>query len=246
LKEEGHHRPFWRQPINTEENKMPYDVRNNTFTGAMRDILETFASLNEQYEKECEDAAHWYTENTSTALLSVAAWQCGYPALCETQSSKRVYGRRGRPPSSNGRVDLFLYDADGTGLWVEAKKPQGSMDVSEDSDYQATTARLSRFFWDAYSSAKQNRVEAQEYEGKLVSLLFCSFSLRKEYYEGQNASERRRAQADTVNAVIKEVVNKDGGASVFASYFNTGDTDLIDEYDNRAFGFAVLGHFEDA
>lgn len=225
---------------------MPYDLRNNTFTGAMYDILETFASLNEQYEEKCKDAAHWYTENTSTALLSVAAWQCGYPALCETQSSKRVYGRRGRPPFSNGLVDLFRYDADETGLWVEAKKPQGSMDVSEQSDYPATNARLSRFFWGAYSSAEQNRVEAQEYEGKLVSLLFCSFSLKAEYYEGPNARERRQARADSVNAAIKEVVDKDEGASVFASYFNTFDTDLIDEYDSRAFGFAVLGHFEDA
>jgi hypothetical protein len=225
---------------------MPYDIRNNTFTGAMHDILETFASLNEQYEEKCEDAAHWYIENTSTALLSVAAWQCGYPALCETPSSKRIDGGRVRPPSSNGWVDLFLYDADGTGLWVEAKKPPGSMDVSEQSDYPATRARLSRFFWGAYSSAEQNRIEAQEYEGKLVSLLFCSFSLRKEYYEGPNARERRQARADSVNAVIKEVVDEDGGASVFASYFNTGDTDLIDEYDKRAFGFAVLGYFEDA
>lgn len=225
---------------------MAYDLRNNTFTGAMHEILEKFASLNEQYEEKCEDAAHWYTENTSTALLSVAAWQCGHPALCETQSSKRIYGGLGRPPSSNGRVDLFFYDDDGTGLWIEAKKPQGSMDVSEETDYPATRARLSRFFWEAYSSAKQNRVEAQEYQGKLVSLLFCSFSLRGAYYEGQNASERRRAQADTVNAVIKEVVEEDSGASVFASYFNTGDTNLINDCGNRAFGFAVLGYFEDA
>lgn len=225
---------------------MPYDVRNNTFTGAMHCILETFASLNERYEEKCGDAAHWYTENTSTALLSAAAWQCGYPALCETQSSKRIYGGRGRPPPSNGRVDLFLYDADGTGLWVEAKKPQGSMDVSEHSDYPATKARILRFFWGAYSSAEQNRVEAQEYEGKLVSLLFCSFSLQAEYYEGSNARERRQTRADKVTAVIKEVLDEDDGASVFASYFNTGDTGLIDEYDNRAFGFAVLGHFEHA
>jgi hypothetical protein len=225
---------------------MPYDLRENTFTGAMYDILETFASLNELYEEKCEDAAHWYTENTSTALLSVAAWQCGYPALCETQSSKRVYGRRGRPPSSNGRVDLFFYDADGTGMWLEAKKPQGSMDVSEHSDYPATKARISRFFWGAYSAAEQNRIEAREYEGKLVSLLFCSFSLKGEYYEGPNARERRQARADSVKAVINEVMNGDCGASVFASYFNMGDTRLIDEYGNRAFGFAILGHFEDA
>ena len=225
---------------------MAYDVSDNTFIGVMHEILDKFAALNEQYEEMCEDAAHWYTENTSTALLSVAAWQCGHPALCETQSYKRIYGGPGRPPSSKGRVDLFLYDDDGTGLWIEAKKPLGSMDVSEESDYPATKARLLRFFWDAYNSAKQNRVEAQEYHGKLVSLLFCSFSLRGNYYEGQNASERRRLQANTVNAVIKEVVAEDGGASVFASFFNTGDTSLINEYGNRAFGFAVLGHFEDA
>ena len=212
----------------------------------MHDIIETFASLNQQYEEKCKDAAHWYTENTSTALLSVAAWQCGYPALCETQSSKRIYAGQGRPPFSNGRVDLFFYDADGTGLWIEAKKPQGSMDVSEQSDYPAAEARLSRFFWDAYSSAKQNRVEAQEYDGKLVSLLFCSFSLQREYYEGLNARERRQSRADTVNNVIKKVEEEDGGASFFASYFNTGDTSLFDEYGNRAFGFAILGYFEDA
>lgn len=225
---------------------MPYDIRENTFTGAMQDIIEEFASLNEIYEKECEDAAHWYTENTSTALLSVAAWRCGHPALCETPSLKHVYGRRGRPPSSNGRVDLFFYDKDETGFWIEAKKPPGSMDVSEPSDYPASRARLSRFFWKAYGSAEQNRVEAHHYEGKLVSLLFCSFSLRKEYYEGPNERERRKARAEAVIADLRETVRADDGASVFASYFDTSETNITDKDDKRAFGFAVLGYFEDA
>lgn len=226
---------------------MPYDITKNTFDSPMQDIIEKYASLNQEYENKCEDAAHWYTEGTCTALFSVAAWQCGYPAICETSSIKQVLnGRPGRPAHSNGRVDLFFYDCDGSGLWIEAKKVPGSMDVSEQSDYPASKARLERWFGISYDSAAKNRREAHEYEGKIGCLVFCSFSLRREYYADANCQQRRAERAKHVNEVLQRVVDEDEGECSFASFFDTSETEIVDEFEYRAFGFAVLGFFEDA
>ena len=225
---------------------MPYSVRENTFDGALKTIIDQFAKLNEEYESSAEDAAHWYTEGTSTALLSAAAWKSGYPALCETGSIKsKLTGKRGRPQISKGRVDLFLH-LDKTPYWIEAKKVHDSMDASEVSEYLVSKKRLSRWFWFSYESALKNRKTAEQYDGMIGCMVFCSFILNSEYYAGANDYQRRKARAEYINDILNDVVNEDGSASYFASFFNTSDDVISDEFDNRAFGFAVLGYFESA
>lgn len=224
---------------------MPYNIRKNTFDGALEKIINKFANLNEEYETYAEDAAHWYYEGTSTSLLSVAAWQCGHPSLCETSSVKRVYtGGRGRPRNSYGRVDLFLYDENDFEVWIEAKKASSSLDASFDSPYPLSDYVLRRWMNRAWTSSEQNRAAAQENQGILCSLLLLSFRLNDGYFSEDGSDGPRHERIKSINATLETFAN-DNECAV-ASFFNSAHVEIEDGYGFRPIGFAVIGHLEDA
>ena len=224
---------------------MPYNLRKNTFDGALKKIINKFAKLNEEYETYAEDAAHWYNEATSTSLLSVAAWQCGHPALCETSSVKRVYtGGRGRPRNSYGRVDLFLYEENDAELWVEAKKASSSFDASSDSVYPPSSSILTRWMNRAWASSEQNRAAARENQGVLCSLLFLSFRLNDAYYAEDGSDGPRLERISSINATLETFAQEN--ECVFASFFSSARVEIEDGYGFRPIGFAVIGYVEDA
>ncbi len=224
---------------------MPYNMRKNTFDGALKKVIDKFAKLNEEYETYAEDAAHWYNEGTSTSLLSVAAWQCGRPALCETGSVKRVYtGGRGRPRNSNGRGDLFLYDENDVELWVEAKKTSSSFDASSNSVYPLSVSVLTLWMDRAWASSEQNRAAAKENNGALCSLLFLSFRLNKSYYEANESEESRRERMNAINSTIDAFARENDCVS--ASFFDSTHVEIEDGYGFRPVGFAIIGYVEDA
>lgn len=225
---------------------MSYDIRHNGFEGYWQEIINKYAELASQVEDRFEDAAHWYGEQANTSLLSTAAWMCGFPNLCEMSELKRVYtGRRGAPRYSYGRIDMFLYLDGDRGTWIEAKKVSGSMDLSVDSDYPPTEARLLRWLNTAYDASGQNRLQAQADDGLLCSLVFCSFWLSSTYY---GRGRRRSARIERANYAVnqfKEVTEMDGENSYFAAFFNT-DSQNVWESGHRPFGLGVLGYIEEA
>lgn len=226
---------------------MPYSFSSNSFPGPMREIVDEYAKLNDVYEERSGDAAHWYAESTCASLFSVAAWRCGNEAICAVPCRKKVnLEERDNPQPDNGKIDILVRASNDLELWIEAKRPHEVFDVSENSENPASQAKLSRCFWAAYESAFQNKRAAKDYGGKIVSIVFCSFSLKADYYAGPEAVEKRQLRAKHVNSVLSRIAAEDPASSFFASYFDLSEKLICDELGNRPFGFAILGHFEDS
>jgi hypothetical protein len=222
---------------------MIYDIQTNNFTGILHQVSNELAAVNSEYEIYAEDAAHWYNEGTATALFSVACWRIGYPALCESGSTKKVYtGSRGAPRNSNGRVDIFLYNEDDDELWIEAKKPHGAFDASEVSSHKLTDAILDQWVWQAWESAQQNYHAAKENGGVLCALVFLSFKLESSYYTDEDSVLQRRERASELNMKIGRYCSEK--ECFFSSYFNSSHVEIENGDGHRPFGFSMIGYLE--
>lgn len=225
---------------------LSYSVCTNNFPGVMKGIIDKYAQLHSEHEENCNETAHWYAVDTCASLLSTAAWQSGHPALCKIPCKKKTKSfENNQSQLAKGIIDILVHISNETELWIEAKKPNDCFDVSENSENPASQAKISRCFWAAYESSFQKKLETRNKDCKTISIVFCSFSLRPEYYQGADALPRRQARAQHVNLVLNKVILEDPKSSFCASYFDVTEKTISDELDNRPFGFAVLGHFGD-
>lgn len=95
-------------------------------------VLDKWIDLNRQYVVSWEgsDAAFGYTENTSTALFSSAAWMSGYPSICEINAGK---GHKNSRNKWYGRIDIYI-DAKTQWYYGEAKKSEVNCTIGTDWD----------------------------------------------------------------------------------------------------------------
>jgi hypothetical protein len=128
--------------------------------------------MNSQYFDLHNDLPAWYVENSNSALLSVAAWQCGYPAICEVDVEKKHYsGERGRPPKRNGRVDLEIHINDST-YWVEAKRKYFSL--SKRGRNSLRHSGLAGAIRAAWEDAGEPQKPPDGYPARRVAIVFFS------------------------------------------------------------------------
>lgn len=185
---------------------MPFEARFNNFPAGWRRMIDTWGNLNSQYFDLDQDLPAWYVENSNSALLSAAAWQCGYPAICEVDVDKKYYtGERGRPASYSGRMDLELH-VNGQRHWVEAKRR--AFALSAESNYSLRHGFLVDSLRDAWGDARKCRNAAQAFDAKMVAIVFFSGHI------GADAPERLQGQArpahrqELINHEIEQLQTK--------------------------------------
>ncbi|MDR5655186.1 hypothetical protein RGD00_21480 [Xinfangfangia sp. LG-4] len=165
--------------------------------------MNAWAAMNATYVTQFGDLPAWYVENSNTAMLAAAAWQCNCPALCEPNVDKQKFtGRPGRPKSFVGRLDMELYVED-SWLWIEAKKDHFLYTYRADgrSDRRKRLVNLidrSRRF------AKESKKAAEADGWSVVAAAFFSASVAANSIErGKDRSLRDGfGKEDAVNRAI--------------------------------------------
>lgn len=151
---------------------MPFERQFNNFPAGWRRMTDAWGDLNSRFFDLDGDLPAWYVENSNSALLSAAAWQCGYPAICEVDVEKKRYnGERGRPPAYAGRMDLEIH-INGHRYWIEAKRR--AFALSEGSTYSLRHGFLVESLRDAWGDARQCRNAAQEFTARMAAVVFFS------------------------------------------------------------------------
>lgn len=165
--------------------KCGFEVAANNFEGKWRDIVDVWAKMNASYVSVFGDLPAWYVENTNTALLSAAAWQCGCPSLCEPDVDKQSFtGRPGRPREYVGRLDMEVY-IDDSWVWLEAKKRHFQYTHKSDGR-SARRQRLVNLIDESRSSARKTSKSAKLSEWDIVAVSFFSASVTSDSIERQD------------------------------------------------------------
>lgn len=189
---------------------MSFQKQFNNFPAGWRKVVDTWGDLNNQYFKRDGDLPAWYVENSNSALFSAAAWIHGYPALCEMDVEKKLYtGDRGRPKSYAGRMDIEL-EINGIRYWVEAKRR--AFALSEESQYSLRHSFLVNSLWDAWGDARQCRPAAQDFQARMVAVVFFSCHISLEAPERHtNPSQREQllaSEMEQMHSAINALASK--------------------------------------
>ena len=182
---------------------MPFEASFNNFPAGWRRMTDKWGNLNSQYFELDQDLPAWYVENSNSALLSAAAWQCGYPALCEVDVDKKYYtGERGRPASYAGRMDLEVH-VNGQRHWVEAKRR--AFALSGESTYSLRHGFLVDSLRDAWGDARKCRDAAQAFKAKMASIVFFSAHISADAPERLQGQGRPALRQELVKNEIEQV-----------------------------------------
>ena len=185
---------------------MPFETQFNNFPAGWRRMADTWGNLNSRYFNLDQDLPAWYVENSNSALLSAAAWQCGYPAICEVDVDKKFYtGERGAPISYAGRMDLEIHVNDQR-YWVEAKRR--AFALSEDSNYSLRHSFLAESLRDAWSDVRKCRNAAQTFDARMVAIVFFSGHIGADASERQPGEGRPAIRQALVSDEIKQMQNR--------------------------------------
>ncbi len=199
---------------------MRFDRRFNNFPAGWRKIVDTWGDLNNQYSKRDGDLPAWYVENSNSALFSAAAWIQGYPALCEMDVEKKYYtGSRGRPKTYPRRMDIEV-EINGTRYWVEAKRR--AFALSEESQYSLRHSFLVNSLRDAWGDAGQCRPAAQDFQARMVAIVFFSCHIDPEAPERQaSPSQREQLVASEIEQMhsATSALGSEMGRNVYRAVF---------------------------
>jgi hypothetical protein len=218
----------------------------NTFEAPWSKIVKKYAQLNQRYLISTEDAIFWYSELSNTGLLAAASWLSGYPCISEINEQKLVYTEvRGRPRRSPGFVDLFLYNDQNQGEWVEAKRAIRIVDASEALRDDMRISGLQPAMREALRSSRRSTRVASDCEGRAVSMVYVPFVLSDEYYGAGRRIRRRDERARAMNEKLHYFANSTNGNVRFASYFCVDHLRSMDENGYRPFGFSIVASIVD-
>lgn len=206
---------------------MPFNTQFNNFPAGWKKMTNTWGNLNSQYFDLDQDLPAWYVENSNSALLSAAAWQCKFPAICEVDVDKKFYtGERGAPASYSGRMDLEIHVKDQR-YWVEAKRR--AFELSEESKYSLGHRFLADSLRDAWGDARKCRKSAQEFGARMVAVVFFSGHIGADASERQPGEGRpaiRQARvSDEINKmqISMETLGKEIGTTAYRAIFSQAD-----------------------
>lgn len=187
---------------------MPFELQYNNFPAGWRRMINRWGELNSEYFEAHDDLPAWYVESSNAALLAVAAWQCGYPAICEVDIEKIKYnGRPDRPGSYTGRLDMALH-VNGQEYWLEAKRR--AFALSKENDYSLRYGGLSRRLREALVDVDKISGAAQSYDARLVAAVFFSGHIEP------GARERKSGQDSIETLVSSELSSMHDNMSALA------------------------------
>lgn len=169
-------------------------------------MTDAWGDLNSRYFELNDDLPAWYVENSNSALLSAAAWQCGYPAVCEVDVEKKRYtGERGRPAAYAGRMDLEVH-IDDLRYWIEAKRR--AFALSEDSSYSLRHGFLAESLHAAWGDASQCRSAAKEFAARMAAVVFFSAHIEADAAERQPVKDAPAMREQLVEREIASMQKK--------------------------------------
>lgn len=163
-----------------------YVVKGRKGVGHWAALCEEWILATQRYARVVEgDASYWFNELADVAILSGAAWRCGWVAVTESQIVK---GARHRPKRW-GRADLYI-GSDHHDEYIEAKHRS----VSLNSRYD-----FSDIFDDGLCSALKDAKGTSGRE-QLNTIGVCFFSF---FYAPRVVSDEAQ-----VEQLIQDVIEK--------------------------------------
>ena len=170
----------------------------------LNEVLKQWLVLNNRYYKVLEDIVSCYTELSSVSHFNAAAWSCSndeWVGLQEYQSEKRL-NSRGRRKIPNGRIDLYLSNAD-IDFVIEAKNSSVNL---KDFKQKKLNTILENKVWDSWNDARKLR--DQKDAEVILSMTFFDF---------QSPSADKKKALETLKDFIKDIPDNryDAGAYWF-------------------------------
>lgn len=226
---------------------MTFESDVNNFPAGWRGIVNKWGEYNASYYHRNQDLPAWYVENSNSALFSAAAWAEGHQALCEVDAEKKYYnGRRGRPTTYSGRMDIEL-TIDDRLYWIEAKRRAFSLGA--ESDFSFRHSFLAASVREASDNAKQCQTAAIALGSNLASLVFFSGHIQPDALERVPGStpQIRSEMIATEIAVLRanmQDLGRDLGVRIYHAVFSQRDCRIYqnwqDYYWPAAFGICAV------
>lgn len=203
-----------------------FETRACAFEGDWKRVVLEWAKLNDQYLHECADFPAWYIENSNTALLSAAAWRCGFTSLCEPGIDKQEFkGRPGRPREYAGRVDMEIYIED---QWVLLEAKKEHFRLTNSPHHRASRReRLANLYDRSLKGAKGSRRAASGAGCHVKGLGFFSAGIGSDSVERRDDNRLReglgkeeavkKAIADEVDRLCEGISHLNACYAIFTS-----------------------------